>query len=93
LKLYVYPLLEAKTGSLISAANLRVAPNLRHLHAYLVENRYIEGLRDYDEKALPVFSRDVLQKIRCGDSTWEAMVPPQVAQMIRERKFFGCKDP
>jgi hypothetical protein len=55
LKLYVYPLLEAKTGSLISAANLRVAPNLRHLHAYLVENRYIESLRDYDEKVLPIF--------------------------------------
>jgi hypothetical protein len=33
LKLYVYPLLESKTGSLITAANLRVAPNLRHLHA------------------------------------------------------------
>jgi hypothetical protein len=91
LKLYVYPLLEARTGSLISAANLRVAPNLRHLHAYLVENRYIESLRDYDEKALPIFSRDVLQKIRGGDTTWETMVPPQVAQIVRERKLFGCK--
>jgi hypothetical protein len=91
LKLYVYPLLESKTGALISAANLRVAPNLRHLHAYLVENRYIENLRDYDEKALPILSRDVLQKIRSGDTTWDSMVPPQVAQMIRERKLFGCK--
>jgi hypothetical protein len=91
LKLYVYPLLEANSGALITAANLRVAPNLRHLHAYLVENRYIESLRDYDEKALPIFSRDVLQKIRAGDGAWETMVPPQVAQMIRERKLFGCK--
>jgi hypothetical protein len=93
LKLYVYPLLEARNGSLISAANLRVAPNLRHLHAYLVENRYIESLRDYDEKALPIFSRDVLQKLRDGDGAWETMVPPQVAQMVRERKLFGCKGP
>jgi hypothetical protein len=91
LKLFVYPLLEPKTGALISAANLRVAPNLRHLHAYLVENRYIESLRDYDEKALPIFSRDVLQKIRTGDSAWETMVPPEVAKMIRERNLFGCK--
>jgi hypothetical protein len=93
LKLYVYPLLEVKTGSLISAANLRVAPNLRHLHAYLVENRYIESLRDYDEKVLSILSRDVLQKLRAGDSGWEAMVPEQVAKMIRERKLFGCKGP
>jgi hypothetical protein len=91
LKLYVYPLLEAKTGSLITAANLRVAPNLRHLHAYLVENRYIESLRDYDEKVLSIFSRDVLQKLRAGDSGWDAMVPEQVAKMIRERNLFGCK--
>jgi hypothetical protein len=91
LKLYVYPQLETKTGSLISAANLRVAPNLRHLHAYLVENRYIESLRDYDERVLPIFSRDVLRKIREGDDSWETMVPDQVAKMITERKMFGYK--
>jgi hypothetical protein len=93
LKLYVYPMQEAKTGALINAANLRVAPNLRHLHAYLVENRYIEALRDYDEKVLPIFSREALQRLRAGDSTWEAMVPPQVAEMIRQRKLFGWKGP
>jgi hypothetical protein len=92
LKMYVYPLLDAKTGALISASNLRVAPNLRHLHAYLVENRFIEALRDYDEKALPIFSRDVLQRLRGGDKSWETMVPPQVAAMIRERNLFGCKE-
>jgi hypothetical protein len=91
LKLYVYPLLETKTGSLITAANLRVAPNLRHLHAYLVENRYIESLRDYDEKVLPILSRDVLQKLRAGEAGWDAMVPAEVAKMIRERNLFGCK--
>jgi hypothetical protein len=91
LKLYVYPLLEAKTGALITAGNLRVAPHLRHLHAYLMENRFIEGLRDYDEKALPIFSREILAKIRAGDAAWEAAVPPQVARIIRERKLFGCK--
>jgi hypothetical protein len=92
LKLYVYPLLDAKTGALISAANLRVAPNLRHLHAYLVENHFIEGLRDYDETALSIFSRDVLQRLRKGDKTWETMVPLQVAQIIRKRNLFGCKE-
>jgi hypothetical protein len=92
LKFYVYPLLEAKTGALITAGNLRVAPHLRHLHAYLMENRFIEGLRDYDEKSLPIFSREVLAKIRAGDATWEAAVPPPVARIIRERKLFGCKE-
>ncbi len=89
LKLYVYPLREAKTGALITAGNLRVAPHLRHLYAYLVENRLIESLRDFDETCLPIFSRDVLAKIRTGDPAWETMVPPTVALMIKERKLFN----
>ena len=89
LKLYVYPLREPKSGALISAGNLLVAPNLRHLYAYLVENRFIESMRDFNETCLPIFSRDVLAKIRCGDQSWEAMVPAQVAAMIKERKLFN----
>ena len=89
LKLYVYPLREAKTGALITAGNLRVAPHLRHLYAYLVENRLIESLRDFDERCLPIFSRDVLAKIRAADPAWEQMVPPAVAAMIKERKLFN----
>lgn len=91
LKLYVYPLLEAKTQSLITATNLRVDPHLRHLHAYLIENRFIEDLKDFDPTCLPIFSRDVLRKLREGDASWEAMVPPQVATMIKARKLFGYK--
>jgi hypothetical protein len=89
LKLYVYPLLEPKTGSLITAGNLRVAPHLRHLYNYLLENRLIESLRDFNQSCLPIFSREVLNKIRAGDESWAAMVPPLVAARIKERKLFG----
>lgn len=89
LKIYAYPLLELASGSLISAGNLRVAPNLRHLYAYLVENRLIETVRDYNEGCLSIFSRDVLKRIRSGDPAWEAMVPSVVAQMIKKRKLLG----
>lgn len=89
LKLFVYPYREPKTGALITAGNLRVAPHLRHLYSYLVENRLIESLRDFDESCLPIFSRDVLGMIRADDPTWEGMVPPAVGQMIKERKLFN----
>src|SRR5207245_7343745 len=82
---------EPKSGSIISAGNLRVAPHLRHLYAYLLENRLIESMLGFNENCLPIFSRDVLSKIRCGDSSWENMVPPQVAAMIKERKLFNAQ--
>lgn len=93
LKLYIYPLKDEKTDALISGTNLRVASHLRHLHAYLVENRLIESLREYDERCLSIFSRSVLQKIQSGDPSWEEDVPPSIAQTIRERMLLGYVPP
>jgi hypothetical protein len=89
LKLYVYPLKDPATGSLITAGNLRVASNLQHLYAYLIENHYIQAIADYNHHCLPIFSRDVLNRITNGDSKWEQMVPLEVAQIIKERKLLG----
>src|SRR3954469_20966062 len=89
LKVYVYPLKDPTTGALITAENLRVAPNLRHLYAYMLENLYIHSLRGYSDTCLPIFSRDVLAKMRQGDPTWETMVPAQVGRLIKERQLFG----
>ncbi len=94
LKLYVHPLLDVKSGALISATNLRVEPHLRHLHAYLVENRLIEGLRDIDERYLPIFSRKVLARIRADEPGWENEVPEPVARIIKARELLGyCNRP
>jgi hypothetical protein len=89
LKFYAYPLLEQPSNALITAGNLRVAPHLRHLYAYLVENRLIESVRDYNETYLPIFSRDVLKRLRSGDVSWEGMVPREVAEMIKKRRLLG----
>lgn len=91
LRLYVYPYKDPTSGSVLSAGNLRVASHLRHLYAYLVENQFILGLRDYDERYLSIFSREALKKIRDGDPAWEEMVPAQVAKRIKERKLLGFK--
>lgn len=91
LKLYVYPLQDQATGALITAGNLRVAPNLSHLYAYLHENRFIEALKDFDERCLSIFSRNALDKIKAGDASWETMVPPAVASIIKERRLLGHK--
>ncbi len=89
LKLYIYPLKDQQTGQLVTVQKMKVAPHLRNLYEHLVENGYIESIDFYTKDYLTIFSRDVLVKIREGDPAWEAMVPPQVAETIKERKFFG----
>ena len=91
LKLFVCPVLDTASGQRITYDKLDVPPNLKHLYAYLLENGYINGLNDVRDDYLKIYSHEVLEKIRCGDSTWEPMVPEQVAAIIKERKLFHCR--
>jgi hypothetical protein len=92
-KVYVYPLKDPATGELTTVQNLQVAPSLRKLYEYLVEKGCLVQLDNYNPAYLPIFSRDVLQKIKAGDNTWVDCVPPEVADVIRRRSFFGYKKP
>lgn len=87
-RMYVYPKKE-KDGSITSAESFEVDPHLRHLYSHLLENRDILGIKGYRPDYLNILSPDVLQRLRRGDSTWETMVPPEVAQVIKERRLFG----
>lgn len=89
LKLYIYPLKDQRTGQLITVQKMRVAGHLRNLYEHLVENGSVESLDYYNKEYLTIFSRDCLAKIKNGDSSWEKMVPTEVAALIRERRFFG----
>ena len=89
LKLYIYPLLDRKSGELMTVENLPVAPELRKLYEYLVEKRCIEQLDNYNPAYLSIFSRDVIEQIKAGDPSWSDNVPAEVAEVIRRRGFFG----
>jgi hypothetical protein len=91
LKLYVYPYLDPATQTLSTVENLAVAPELSKLYGHLVDRGCIQQLHDYDPNCLKIFSRDVLERIKDGDSSWEEMVPVEIADTIKRRGFFGCK--
>ncbi len=74
---------------LINAKNLQVSDHLRNLYAHLLENHYIDCIVGYDINILSIFSRDVLQRIKAGDPTWERMVPEPVVEAIKKRQLFG----
>lgn len=88
-KLYAYPRL-MPGGEIVTADNFEVAPNLIHLYSHLLQNKFIEGIKDYQAEFLPIRSTDVLALIRKGDASWEKMVPAEVAAIIQERRLFGC---
>ena len=89
LRLYIYPLLDKDTGKLVTVETLEVAPALRKLYGYLADRGHIKQLENVNREYLGFFSRDALRKIRDGDHSWEGMVPREVADIIKARKFLG----
>ena len=93
LKLYVYPLVDEETGRLVTATGIEVAPNLRSLFQYLIDNEFIQEITEYNPEYLRIHPPDALEKLQSGDPAWETMVPPEVVAIIKEREFFGYRAP
>lgn len=91
LRLYVCPMLDDDNGELVTVHDLKVQDNLRHLYQHLLENRFIRELDGIGRDELAIFSHDVLEKIRRGNSDWETLVPDTVVRIIRAKRLFGCR--
>lgn len=92
LRIYVYPVKDLTTGELTTVENVEMPANLKSLYRYMVENGRIRELKNFDASVLHIFSRDVLQRIKTKDTSWESMVPPEVAAVIKARHFFGYEE-
>jgi hypothetical protein len=89
LKLFVYPLMDAAKGEIITVDTMKVSPELSKLYGYLADRGSFVELDNFNKDVLSIFSRDVLSKIAEGDSDWESMVPKEVVELIKFRRFFG----
>src|SRR5262249_51055928 len=88
-RLYVYPHLDLDSGTLITADTYPVAPHLKHIYLYLLENRYIQPIRHFTPDLVRIRRREVLSALQTADDTWETMVPPPIVELIKQGRLFG----
>jgi len=74
---------------LITAKNVTIVEHLSNLYAHLLENHCIGSIVGFDTAILNIFSRDVLRRLKEGDSSWEQMVPAPAVAAIKRRRLFG----
>ncbi|TSD66735.1 TonB-dependent receptor [Inquilinus sp. KBS0705] len=86
-KLFIYPTLRG--GEIWNSAKFSLPPHLIDLYQYLLANNKIEDIEHYNKKNLQVETDRVLQLIKQGTDGWEEYVPPEVANIIKERSLFG----
>jgi hypothetical protein len=89
-RLYVYPSLDFATGEIVTAETFPVDPRLKLLYAHLLENHFIEDIRNFNKDFLRIRSHDILDQIKAGDASWEKLVPPPVVDIIKREGLFGC---
>jgi hypothetical protein len=77
-------------GATITARNVLVAPHLRHLYQHLLENRNIDCITGYDEALLSTDPREVVDRIRANDPSWQSLVPAKIALAMKTRGLLGA---
>jgi hypothetical protein len=88
-EMYVYPAMDPAGGETTTAERLKVAQNLAHLHAHLLENGLLRTIQGFDPRKLHLEPREVLRRIQAGDPSWETMVPEVVVRIIKETHWLG----
>jgi len=91
LKVYLYPMLDPKTGVLMNSDTLKVHPRMKELYKFFKYNGKVVDIEGYDPEILNVFSRKVLKMIENDDQGWEEMLPDGVAKLIKEQSLFNVK--
>lgn len=89
LKLYIYPSQPDVEAELETSKNLKIHPRLRPLYDYLMSNKRIIDIDNFDPEVLQIFSRDILEMIRTGEQGWEKALPAYVDNIIRDKRLFG----
>jgi hypothetical protein len=88
-KVYLYPILDEKTGKPISSKDLVFGENVRFLFEHLNVNRKILDIKKAQKKYLTIKSHEVLELLQNKDVRWEEKVPDFIADRIKDRKLFG----
>jgi hypothetical protein len=89
IKLYIYPFKPTPNDELITLNQIKVHPRLRPFFDYLVYNGKVIDIANFDPEILEIFSREVLRKIKTGESGWDSCLPAYVDSIIREKRLFG----
>ena len=87
-KMYVYPTRDPATGQIQTLENVHMPAPWHHMHNLLVELGKVVPIRSYNESYLSIRTPDVLARVQGGDPSWEGMVPPPVAEIIKSQQLF-----
>lgn len=86
---YVYP--SSLDGDDVSLKNVKVDDQHKHLLEYLIgNNKLVDAVYATPEKKA-IFTKEIMEQIKSGETGWQDLVPKPVSKMIMEKELFGYK--
>jgi hypothetical protein len=90
-KMYVYPTADPTTGRIVSLSDVQVPSPQDRIRDLLLDLGRMVPLRPSDTACLSTHTADALARLQRGDPSWERMVPPVVAETIKQKRLFGYR--
>ena len=87
LVIYAYPFRGETSVNTVS--DIVVNDLFKNIFDYLKQARRVRDIEDFDPEILSIWSREVLRKIRTGETGWEDSLPTYVDKIIKEKGLFG----
>lgn len=84
---YVYPAII--NGQFIDLTNVNIAPNVKLLLSYLIENKLLLPFKQYNIQNLHISARDIINQIPSGDGQWEEACLDVITEAIKRDGLFG----
>ncbi len=92
-KLLIYPANSGEHDGLHNIESFEIEGKLEGLFSYLRHNNQLEDIENVNKELLTIYSDDVLEMIKKGESGWEEMVPTRVAKYIKKHCLFDYPCP
>ena len=76
-------------SSITTVSDVVVNDLFKNIFDYLKQARRVRDIEDFGPDILSIWSREVLRKIRTGETGWEDSLPIYVDKIIKEKGLFG----
>lgn len=88
IKIYAYPALMEDGESLLTTKNLPIPDGIKFLYKHLTDSEQIVDIEKYEEEMLYIDPSIVYDNISQGRDGWQNKVPPELVDIIVEKKLF-----
>ena len=87
-RIFTYPALQEGSAELMKADNLPIPEGVKFLYRHLIDNKQIIDVEGYNPDLLNIFTQQIYERIKVGESGWEYAVPAKVSKLIKEYYLF-----